>query len=169
MVYCAKCGTQNEDNALDCTKCKAPLQPTLPERTRQPRERRWEDECFRLPFGGTIFGLGIGGLIIFSGLAALFPEAIGHIFGLVNGVLIMVMEQFGLKMVNWGRETGGRMGNWARETGEWMGNWAREEFADIIGRMTNIRSIQMLGSFMIIIAGLVIIGIIIYNFNRTRP
>ena len=169
MVYCSKCGTQNEDNALDCIKCKAPLQPTLPERTYQPRERRWEDECFGLPFGGTIFGLGIGGLIIFSGSAALFPEAIGHIFGLVNGVLIMVMEQFGLKMVNWGRETGGWMGNWARETGEWMGNWARGEFAEIIGRGTNIRSIQMLGSFMMIIAGLVIIGIIIYNFNRTRP
>ena len=169
MVYCSKCGTQNEDNALDCIKCKAPLQSTLPERSRQPRERRWEDECFGLPFGGIIFSLGIGGLIIFSGLAALFPEDIGHIFGLVNGVLIMAMEQFGLKMSNWGRETRGWMGNWARETGEWMGNWARGEFAEIIGRVTNIRSIHLFGSFMMIIAGLVILGIIIYNFNRTRP
>ena len=159
MVYCSKCGAQNEDNALDCINCKAPLQPTLLERSRQPRERHWEDKFFGLPFGGTI-GLVIGGLIIFSILAALFQESFGLIFGLVIGLLIMVMEQFGLKMSNCGRHFGGWMGNWAIEFGEWMGNWARE---NLLG------SIQMLGSFMMIIAGLVIIWIIIYNFNRTRP
>jgi hypothetical protein len=91
----------------------------------------------------------IGGLIIFSGSAVLFPEETGLIVGLVIGLFIMVMEQLGLKI----------MGNWAIGFGEWMGNWARAHL---------LRSIQMLGSFMIIIAGLVIIGIIIYNFNRTH-
>lgn len=101
----------------------------------------------------------IGGLIIFSGLAVLFPEEIRLIVGLVIGLFIMVMEQLGLKISNWGREFGGWMGNWAIGFGEWMGNWARTNL---------LRSIQMLGSFMIIIAGLVIIGIIINNFNRTH-
>ena len=169
MVYCSKCGTQNEDNALYCIKCKAPLQQTLSERSLRSRERRWEDECFRLPFGGTIFSLVIGGLIIFLGLAALFPGPIGLFFGLIFGVLIMVMEQFGLKMSDWGRDFGGWMGNWARDFGEWMGNWARGEFTEIFGRIITLRLIQILGSFMMIIAGLVIIGIIISNFNRTRP
>jgi hypothetical protein len=113
----------------------------------------------------------IGGLIIFSGLAVLFPKSIGLIVGLVIGLLIMVMEQFGLKMSNWGREFGGWMGNWAIGFGGWMGNWARGEFADFIIRMNLLRSIQMFGFFVMIIAGLSLIGIIIYKFNRTdtRP
>ena len=101
----------------------------------------------------------IGGLIVFTGLAVFFPEETGLVFGLVTGLSIMVMEQLGLKMSNWGREFGGGVGNWAIGFGEWMGNWARAHL---------LRSIQMLGSFMIIVAGLVIIGIIIYNFNRTH-
>lgn len=109
----------------------------------------------------------IGGLIIFSGSAVLFPEETGLIVGLVIGLFIMVMEQLGLKISNWGWEFGGLMGNWAIGFGEWMGNWARG-FAETITRMNLLRSIQMLGTFMMIIAGLVIIGIIIYNFNRTH-
>jgi hypothetical protein len=109
----------------------------------------------------------IGGLIIFSGSAVLFPEETGLIVGLVIGLFIMVMEQLGLKISNWGWESGGWMGNWAIGFGEWMGNWARG-FAETITRMNLLRSIQMLGTFMMIIAGLVIIGIIIDNFNRTQ-
>ena len=42
----------------------------------------------------------IGGLIILSGIALIFPEKIGLVVGLVIGLLIMVTEQFGLKMGN---------------------------------------------------------------------
>ena len=55
----------------------------------------------------------IGGLIVFSGLAVLFPEETGLLSGLVIGLSIMVMEQLGLKISNWGREFGGWMGDWA--------------------------------------------------------
>ena len=157
MVYCSKCGTQNEDNALGCINCKAPLQPTLPENSRQPGERSWEYMYFGLQFGRTIFGLVIGGLFIFSVLAVLFPENVGLVLGLISGVLIMVLEQFGLKMANWGVKFGG-----------WIGNWARGEFSEIIGRITSLQSIQMFGSFMIIV-GLIILGLFIYNYFRTRP
>jgi len=109
----------------------------------------------------------IGGIILFSGLAVLFPDTIGLIVGLVIGVIIMVMEQIGLKMGNWGREFGGLIGNWAIGFGERMGNWAIG-FAEIIEGINLLQSIQMLGSFMMIFAGLALIGIIFYNLNRIQ-
>ena len=38
MVYCAKCGTQNDDDAPHCTKCGETLKAT------QRDNRTWEDE-----------------------------------------------------------------------------------------------------------------------------
>ena len=38
MVYCAKCGTQNDDDAAHCTKCGEPLGST------QRNSRNWEEE-----------------------------------------------------------------------------------------------------------------------------
>ena len=38
MVYCAKCGTQNEDDAAQCTKCGEPLGST------QRGSKNWEEE-----------------------------------------------------------------------------------------------------------------------------
>jgi len=38
MVYCAKCGTQNDDDAAHCTKCEEPLGSTQRDR------RNWEEE-----------------------------------------------------------------------------------------------------------------------------
>ena len=46
MVYCTKCGTENEEDALECKNCGAPLKPS-PYRYRR-RDRDWdmEDDCF---------------------------------------------------------------------------------------------------------------------------
>ena len=78
----------------------------------------------------------------------------------------MVIEQIGLKIGNLGREFGGWMGKWAIGFEECMGNSAIG-LAKIIEGMNLLRSIQMFGFYMMIIVGLALIGIIIYNFNRT--
>lgn len=92
MVYCTKCGTKNEDGAEYCVKCGAPLHG--PEHI----ERRWEEECFGLPYGGTIVGLAIGIIIVFAGLvwilqqAGLIPEAVSvwPLAVVILGILIIV-------------------------------------------------------------------------------
>ena len=38
MVYCAKCGTQNDDDTAQCMKCGEPLGSS------QRRSRNWEEE-----------------------------------------------------------------------------------------------------------------------------
>ena len=101
----------------------------------------------------------IGGVFIFSILSVLFPRSVGLFIGLVIGILIMLMEQFGLKMGNWGREFGGLIGNWAIGFGEWIGSWAIG-FAKIIEGINLLQSIQMLGFFMMIITGLVVIWLL---------
>ena len=41
MVFCAKCGAENEDEALNCVNCGAPLQAT------RPRKMDWEEKLER--------------------------------------------------------------------------------------------------------------------------
>ncbi len=67
MVYCTKCGTKNEDDAVVCVKCKEPLSSHPP--TRRERRRK-ENECFGLPHGGAIGGLVLGLMIILWGVTA---------------------------------------------------------------------------------------------------
>lgn len=67
MVYCAKCGTKNEDAAETCTSCGASLQ--IGTRHGIRARKRAEDECFGLPYGGVIVGLIIGVIIILWGLS----------------------------------------------------------------------------------------------------
>lgn len=69
MVYCTKCGTKNEEDALVCVKCGASL-VTRPAWGRERRRREKEEqECFGLPHGGAIVGLIIGIIIILVGLS----------------------------------------------------------------------------------------------------
>ncbi len=74
MVYCTKCGTKNEDDAVVCVNCKEPLASHPP--TRRERRRK-EDECFGLPHGGSIAALVIGLIIILWGLTAVLDIDFG--------------------------------------------------------------------------------------------
>lgn len=90
MVYCTKCGTKNEEDAVVCVKCGALLV------TRPPWKRehwRPEEECFGLPHGGAIVGLVIGIIIILVGLSLLpgieIGKYIGAVLVIVFGILIL--------------------------------------------------------------------------------
>ncbi len=71
MVYCGKCGTQNADNAVNCSNCGAPLYTAGERYPGSEREhyRRVERECFGLPNGGMIVALVFGALIVLLGLS----------------------------------------------------------------------------------------------------
>lgn len=84
MVYCVKCGTKNKDDAEVCVKCGAPLRTPKRATTRRedtcfgPRkEKRFEEECFGLPYGGAIFGVVFGAIILVFGVAWIISTAIG--------------------------------------------------------------------------------------------
>jgi hypothetical protein len=121
MVYCTKCGTQNEDNVTECINCKAPLQVSLTEDETQARGRNWEDdiekgaeefgrraeefgkrmenECFGLPHGGAIVGLIFGAFIIIIGASLAMGIDIGRVLGnspWIGGAFIVI---FGLLIV----------------------------------------------------------------------
>ncbi len=73
MVYCAKCGTLNDDSAEFCVKCGASLRTGTYESRRYER-RRAESECFGLPHGGAIVGLVIGLIVIIYGFLLLAQQ-----------------------------------------------------------------------------------------------
>jgi uncharacterized membrane protein YvbJ len=80
MVYCSKCGTQNEENARVCSNCGTPLYTVGEKYPGSEREhyRRVESECFGLPNGGMIAGLVFGVIIILVGLT-MFLQTSYHI------------------------------------------------------------------------------------------
>jgi uncharacterized membrane protein YvbJ len=90
MVYCTKCGTKNEEDAVVCVKCGASL-VTRPSWRRE--RKRPEEECFGLPHGGAIVGLIIGIIIILVGISQVLEIDLGKYIGalaiIVVGVLIV--------------------------------------------------------------------------------
>ena len=86
MVYCTKCGTENDEAAQYCKKCGGKLEGTRKKSFEKRMEewgedfgkraeawgedfgRRAEKECFVLPHGGLVFGLIIGFIIILLGI-----------------------------------------------------------------------------------------------------
>jgi uncharacterized membrane protein YvbJ len=74
MVYCAKCGTKNEDDATFCKSCGASLTGLRPEHDRQ-RDQRCEEECAggKSSRGWAVFW---GVIIILIGLAILFEVVV---------------------------------------------------------------------------------------------
>jgi hypothetical protein len=72
MVYCTKCGAENEDDAINCKSCGEPLKETYTPR-RYRRQRRDDDICFG-PRGGSWIGLFIGLMIVLAGLSELLPS-----------------------------------------------------------------------------------------------
>ena len=107
MVYCTKCGAQNDDDAAHCSSCGASLSVSRREsrgweeelETRAEafgeRAEKWgrsmEDECFGLPGGGSIIGVLFGLFIILLGARQLFDWNIdfGPLAIIVVGVLIL--------------------------------------------------------------------------------
>ena len=102
MVYCTNCGTKNEEAAVYCVKCGATLfskEETWDKRMEKwgadfgKRAKKWGEEfgkrakewgedfgkqtdrgCFGLPYGGVIFGLLIGVIVILVGVTTLLTE-----------------------------------------------------------------------------------------------
>jgi p-aminobenzoyl-glutamate transporter AbgT len=91
LVYCSKCGTKNEEDAVFCVKCGASL--TGPSawrrgggrREKQEKQEKQEKgeiqrhECFGLPHGGAIVGIIIGIIVILVGILqvpGLIPDEI---------------------------------------------------------------------------------------------
>ena len=103
MVYCTKCGTKNEDDAVVCIKCGASLE-TKPFPFRRFERKRVEEECFGIPRGSTIVGLAIGIIIVFAGLMW-FLQQTGYIrkdvdvwpfVAIVFGILIVIGALYSL-------------------------------------------------------------------------
>jgi uncharacterized membrane protein YvbJ len=69
LVYCSKCGTENEDDALVCKNCGASMKPPA---YRTYRKRREEDLCFGTSQGVPIWGILFGLIIILWGVTSLF-------------------------------------------------------------------------------------------------
>ena len=89
MVYCAKCGTKNEEGATVCVECQQPLGSY---QTVRHERRRKEDECFGLPHGGAIVGLIIGMIIILWGVSSFTEIDFGDFWPLIViifGILIV--------------------------------------------------------------------------------
>jgi hypothetical protein len=107
MVYCSKCGTQNEDEASHCINCGEPISITSRESRGWEEEievraeefgksaerfgKRMEDECFGLPGGNSIIGVLIGLAIILAGVSQLMDWNLdlGPFAIIVFGVLIV--------------------------------------------------------------------------------
>jgi uncharacterized membrane protein YvbJ len=94
MVYCTKCGTENEDNAETCKNCGASLS-LMPYRY---KSRNWDagDDCF----GGrsrTTWPIIIGAFLILLGLSSLLEgtfwwasfDKLWPLFIIAIGVLIV--------------------------------------------------------------------------------
>jgi uncharacterized membrane protein YvbJ len=66
MVYCAKCGTLNPDDAANCSNCGASLKASPPQDTWETR--RYYRHHYRR---GSIWGIVIGLIIIIIGVSTL--------------------------------------------------------------------------------------------------
>jgi uncharacterized membrane protein YvbJ len=91
MVYCSKCGKQNEDAVEFCVDCGASVVSLTHERKRDNRMNQKKDECFGLPGGGAIFGLFIGIIIIIVGLQQVlgFSIDVGPLAIIIIGLLFI--------------------------------------------------------------------------------
>ena len=74
MVYCTKCGAENEEDAVNCASCGEPLREETRSRSyRSVRRRRDDDLCFGSG-GGSKIGIFIGLMIILAGASELLQD-----------------------------------------------------------------------------------------------
>jgi len=91
MVYCSKCGTQNPDDAVNCSKCGAALNAAQP---REPWEGRYYYRYHRhfpigIIIGLLIMAIGVSSLVGVNIWNWLWPSffilvGLAIIFGSVN-------------------------------------------------------------------------------------
>lgn len=96
MVYCPKCGKQNEDDADYCSKCGYNLGKKWKKRKHDGcfnESDDYHEECFGVPHGGLIVGIMFGIILILLGLSAAFGIDLGRYIGplvmVVIGALII--------------------------------------------------------------------------------
>ena len=117
MVYCAKCGAKNPDDAKTCTQCGASLYAVgEPGRQRFEDEcggrrrrgepyRRMEYECFGIPSGGAVVGLTIGVIILLAGVIYFMQQAnlisqnvnVWPFAIIIFGILLIIGALYGLR------------------------------------------------------------------------
>lgn len=108
LVYCTKCGTKNEDDAIVCSNCKVSLREVTPKRYRSQggcfgssEGRHSEDECFGLPYGGAIAGIIFGLIIVIIGFAILSGlqvlDVLWPLMIVILGVLIIAGALYGMR------------------------------------------------------------------------
>ena len=71
MVYCTKCGTDNEEEAEVCTNCGASLRTPVQRYNRRDWDWDWDDNWRR---GGNTWSLIFGGFLIMLGLSSLLED-----------------------------------------------------------------------------------------------
>jgi uncharacterized membrane protein YvbJ len=86
MVYCPKCGTKNEDDAVFCKNCGASLGAQGPTTYHEHhRDQRCEDECAGGK-GGRGWAVFWGVIIILVGLAILFEAVLKPMAATYSGL-----------------------------------------------------------------------------------
>lgn len=71
LVYCTKCGTENDDDALVCRNCGASIKPPP---YKVYRRRRDDDICFGGQRGVPVWGIIFGIFIILAGVISLLER-----------------------------------------------------------------------------------------------
>lgn len=74
MVYCWKCGAENEEDAVNCAKCGANLSP--PPRRVSYRRSYEDDLCYGPRRGASFIGIFFGILIILAGVISLLEHMV---------------------------------------------------------------------------------------------
>jgi len=87
MVYCTRCGEQNEEGTEYCKKCGASLKPGA--RIRYRRDDR--ELCFGVPMAGHTWGLIFGLVIVLWGISELlgFSFNFWAIFAVAFGLILL--------------------------------------------------------------------------------
>jgi hypothetical protein len=87
MVYCTRCGEQNEEGTEYCKKCGVSLKPGS--RIRHRRDDR--ELCFGVPMAGHTWGLIFGLVIVLWGISELlgFSFNFWAIFAVAFGLILL--------------------------------------------------------------------------------